>query len=139
MGYPALANWIAANLVTEQYPEIKVTPQISGWSDYWTRLPVLASSGQIGDIVAMQSMRMPSFYSVLEPLDPMFAKDSFDKSDIARICRRTDCDDRTKRYDMTTILSDSEQKHRYISNGPWMLPYGASDKSVLAFHNDVAP
>lgn len=40
---------------------------------------------------------------------------------------------------MTTILSDSEQKHRYISNGPWMLPYGASDKSVLAFHNDVAP
>ena len=34
-----------ADLVTEEYPNIKVTPQFSGWTDYWTRLPVLASSG----------------------------------------------------------------------------------------------
>ncbi|MDB5586347.1 MAG: sugar transporter [Devosia sp.] len=67
-----------ADLVTQEYPNIKVTPQISGWTDYWTRLPVLASSGEIGDIVAMQSMRMPSFYSILEPLDAHFATDSFD-------------------------------------------------------------
>ena len=69
-----------AALVTEEYPNITVTPQISGWTDYWTRLPILASSGQIGDLVAMQSMRMPSFYSVLEPLDSYFATDSFDVS-----------------------------------------------------------
>ena len=69
-----------AALVTEEYPNITVTPQISGWTDYWTRLPILASSGQIGDLVAMQSMRMPSFYSVLEPLDSNFATDSFDVS-----------------------------------------------------------
>lgn len=67
-----------ADLVTVEYPNIKVTPQISGWTDYWTRLPVLASSGEIADIVAMQSMRMPSFYSILEPLDSYFASDSFD-------------------------------------------------------------
>ena len=36
-----------ADLVTAEYPNIKVTPQFSGWTDYWTRLPVLASSGQI--------------------------------------------------------------------------------------------
>ena len=73
------ALWTSlADLVTEEYPNITVTPQISGWTDYWTRLPVLASSGQIADIVAMQSMRMPSFYSLLEPLDPFFATDSFD-------------------------------------------------------------
>ncbi|WP_240232260.1 ABC transporter substrate-binding protein [Devosia lacusdianchii] len=67
-----------AALVTEEYPNITVTPQISGWTDYWTRLPVLASSGQIADLVAMQSMRMPSFYSILEPLNPHFEGDSFD-------------------------------------------------------------
>ena len=69
-----------ADLVTEEYPNITVTPQISGWTDYWTRLPVLASSGQIADLVAMQSMRMPSFYSILEPLDEHFASDGFDTS-----------------------------------------------------------
>ena len=69
-----------ADLVTVEYPNIKVTPQISGWTDYWTRLPVLASSGQIGDIVAMQSMRMPSFYSILEPLGDHFKTASFDVS-----------------------------------------------------------
>lgn len=73
------ALWTSlADLVTEEYPNITVTPQISGWTDYWTRLPVLASSGQIADIVAMQSMRMPSFYSILEPLNPHFESDSFD-------------------------------------------------------------
>lgn len=69
-----------ADLVTAEYPNITVTPQISGWTDYWTRLPVLASSGQIADLVAMQSMRMPSFYSILEPLDAHFASDNFDVS-----------------------------------------------------------
>ena len=69
-----------ADLVTEEYPNITVTAQISGWTDYWTRLPVLASSGQIADLVAMQSMRMPSFYSILEPLDGHFASDGFDTS-----------------------------------------------------------
>lgn len=69
-----------ADLVTAEYPNITVTPQISGWTDYWTRLPVLASSGQIADLVAMQSMRMPSFYSILEPLDAHFATDNFDTS-----------------------------------------------------------
>jgi len=69
-----------ADLVTEEYPNITVTPQISGWTDYWTRLPVLAASGQIADLVAMQSMRMPSFYAILEPLDAHFASDDFDTS-----------------------------------------------------------
>ena len=75
------ALWTSlADLVTEEYSNITVTPQISGWTDYWTRLPVLASSGQIADLVAMQSMRMPSFYSLLEPLDPFIASDNFDTS-----------------------------------------------------------
>lgn len=69
-----------ADLVTAEYPNITVTPQFAGWTDYWTRLPVLASSGQIADIVSMQSMRMPAFYSILEPLDSYIAADGFDTS-----------------------------------------------------------
>jgi multiple sugar transport system substrate-binding protein len=67
-----------ADLVHKKYPNITVTPQILGWSDYWTRLPVMAASGQAADIVAMQSLRMPAFYSLLEPLDERFAAAKFD-------------------------------------------------------------
>jgi ABC-type glycerol-3-phosphate transport system substrate-binding protein len=67
-----------AALVTEEYPHITVTPQFAGWTDYWTRLPVLASSGQIADLVAMQSMRMPTFYSILEPLDSYIDQEGLD-------------------------------------------------------------
>lgn len=67
-----------ADMVTEVHPEIKVTLQTSAWNDYWTKLPVLAASGQLGDIVAMQSLRMPNFYAILEPLNARIETDKFD-------------------------------------------------------------
>lgn len=67
-----------ADMVTEQHPDIKVTLQTAPWGDYWTKLPVLAASGQLGDIVAMQSLRMPNFYSILEPLNARVQADGFD-------------------------------------------------------------
>jgi ABC-type glycerol-3-phosphate transport system substrate-binding protein len=67
-----------ADMVTEVHPEITVELQTTPWSDYWTKLPVLAASGQLADIVAMQSLRMPNFYSLLEPLDQRIADDGFD-------------------------------------------------------------
>ena len=67
-----------ADMVTEVHPEITVTLQTAPWNDYWTKLPVLAASGQMGDIVAMQSLRMPNFYSLLEPLDERIAAEGFD-------------------------------------------------------------
>jgi ABC-type glycerol-3-phosphate transport system substrate-binding protein len=67
-----------ADMVTEVHPEIKVTLQTAAWNDYWTKLPVLAASGQLGDIVAMQSLRMPNFYAILEPLNARIAADKFD-------------------------------------------------------------
>lgn len=99
-----------ADLVTEEYPNITVTPQISGWTDYWTRLPVLASSGQIADLVAMQSMRMPSFYSILEPLDPHFASDNFD----------------TAAFESSIIAGLAHDGTQYAlpyDVGPWMVFY----------------
>ena len=99
-----------ADLVTEEYPNITVTPQISGWTDYWTRLPVLASSGQIADLVAMQSMRMPSFYSILEPLDAHFASDNFD----------------TAAFESSIIAGLAHDGTQYAlpyDVGPWMVFY----------------
>lgn len=107
-----------ADLVTEEYPNITVTAQISGWTDYWTRLPVLASSGQIADLVAMQSMRMPSFYSILEPLDAYFASDGFDVSPFE-----------------TSIIAglghDGTQYALPYDVGPWMVFYNR-DKFAAA-------
>ncbi|MBX5181777.1 sugar ABC transporter substrate-binding protein [Rhizobium sp. NZLR5] len=67
-----------ADMVTTKYPDIKVTLTTTGWVDYWTRLPVLAASGQLADIVSMQSLRMPNFVSLLEPLNERIAADKFD-------------------------------------------------------------
>lgn len=67
-----------ADMVSAKYPDIKVTLQTAGWVDYWTRLPVLAASGQLADIVSMQSLRMPNFYSLLEPLNARMEADKFD-------------------------------------------------------------
>ncbi|MDR9773286.1 sugar ABC transporter substrate-binding protein [Rhizobium hidalgonense] len=69
-----------ADMVTTKYPDINVTLTTTGWVDYWTRLPVLAASGQLADIVSMQSLRMPNFYSLLEPLNDRIAADKFDVS-----------------------------------------------------------
>jgi len=67
-----------AEMVSEEHPDITITLNTSAWPDYWTRLPVLAASGQLGDIVGMQSLRMPNFYSIFEPLDEMIKADNFD-------------------------------------------------------------
>ncbi|MBB4278533.1 ABC transporter substrate-binding protein [Rhizobium mongolense] len=67
-----------ADMVSAKHPDIKVTLQTSGWVDYWTRLPVLAASGQLADIVSMQSLRMPNFYSLLEPLNARIEAEKFD-------------------------------------------------------------
>lgn len=74
-----LAAWQhLADMVTEVHPDIKVTMQTAAWNDYWTKLPVLAASGQLGDIVAMQSLRMPNFYAILEPLNARIEAEKFD-------------------------------------------------------------
>jgi len=113
-----------ADLVTEEYPHITVTPQISGWTDYWTRLPVLAASGQIADLVAMQSMRMPSFYAILEPLDPHFASDGFD----------------TSVFESSIIAGLSHDGTQYAlpyDVGPWLVFYNR-DKFAAAGLDDPA-
>jgi ABC-type glycerol-3-phosphate transport system substrate-binding protein len=67
-----------ADMVTAKYPDIKVELQTSSWPDYWTKLPTLAASNQLPDIVSLQSLRTPGFASVMTPLDDMAKRDNFD-------------------------------------------------------------
>lgn len=107
-----------ADLVTQQYPDIKVKLQLSGWTDYWTRLPVLTASGQVADIISMQSMRMPNFYSILEPLD-----DYVKKSDVKVADFETSI--------MSGLSHDGKLYALPYDVGPWMVFYNR-DKFAAA-------
>src|SRR6185312_8068324 len=67
-----------ADMVTAKYPDIKITLQTASWPDYWTKLPTLAASNQLPDIVSLQSLRTPGFASLLTPLDDLAKRDKFD-------------------------------------------------------------
>jgi len=67
-----------ADMVTAKYPDIKIELQTSSWPDYWTKLPTLAASNQLPDIVSLQSLRTPGFASLLAPLDDLVKRDNFD-------------------------------------------------------------
>ncbi|MFJ3054963.1 ABC transporter substrate-binding protein [Herbaspirillum sp. NPDC087042] len=69
-----------ADMVTEAHPDIRLKLEFAPWNDYWTKLPVLAASGHAGDIIGMQSLRMPNFYKILAPLDGNVAADKMDLS-----------------------------------------------------------
>jgi ABC-type glycerol-3-phosphate transport system substrate-binding protein len=67
-----------ADMVTAKYPDITIKLQTASWPDYWTKLPTLAASNQLPDIVSLQSLRTPGFASLLTPLDDLAKRDSFD-------------------------------------------------------------
>ncbi len=67
-----------AGMVTEKHPDITIEFQTASWPNYWTKLPALAASGDLPDIVSLQSMRAPGFAQVMMPLDELIARDNFD-------------------------------------------------------------
>jgi ABC-type glycerol-3-phosphate transport system substrate-binding protein len=67
-----------AALVTEKYPDITVEFQTAAFLDYWTKLPALAASGRLPDIVSLQSLRFPGVAQLIEPLDGRIQADHFD-------------------------------------------------------------
>ncbi len=76
---PEVVAWKhVAELVHEKYPDITVEFQTTSFPDYWTKLPVLAASGKLPDIISLQSLRAPGFAQLMEPLDARIAADKFD-------------------------------------------------------------
>lgn len=76
---PEVVAWKhVAELVTKQHPDITVEFQTTSFPDYWTKLPTLAASGRLPDIVSLQSLRAPGFADLMEPLDARVAADKFD-------------------------------------------------------------
>lgn len=56
---------------------IEIKFETDTFANFWTKLPILAASNTLGDIVGLQSMRTPQFTSrgVYMPLDDLVAKD----------------------------------------------------------------
>lgn len=67
-----------AAMVTEKYPDITVEFQTTSFPDYWTKLPALAASGKLPDILSLQTQRSPGFARLLEPLDQRIKADKLD-------------------------------------------------------------
>lgn len=67
-----------ADLVHEKYPDITVELQTASFPDYWTKLPALAASHQLPDIVSLQTQRTAGFAQLLEPLDDRIQQSHFD-------------------------------------------------------------
>lgn len=73
-----------ADDVTAVYPNITVTLETVSFTDYWDKLLTQLASGTEADIVAMQSLRMPTFAvrNALRPLQPLVDEDpDFDAED----------------------------------------------------------
>ncbi|WP_342361864.1 sugar ABC transporter substrate-binding protein [Terrarubrum flagellatum] len=67
-----------ASLVTQKHPDITVEFQTTSFLDYWTKLPALAASNSLPDIVSLQSLRAPGFAELMAPLDDRIKADKFD-------------------------------------------------------------
>jgi ABC-type glycerol-3-phosphate transport system substrate-binding protein len=66
------------DMVHAKYPDITVQFETASFPDYWTKLPALAASHQLPDIVSLQSMRTPGFAELMVPLDSYVQHDNFD-------------------------------------------------------------
>jgi multiple sugar transport system substrate-binding protein len=76
---PEVVAWKrVAALVTEKHPDITVEFQTTSFPDYWTKLPALAASGKLPDIVSLQSLRAPGFAELMDPLNDRLAADKID-------------------------------------------------------------
>lgn len=69
-----------AGLVTKQYPWIHIKFETTTFPEYWTKLESEAASGNLPDIVSLQSQHTPGFASSFLPLNPLIQKSNFDIS-----------------------------------------------------------
>lgn len=67
--------------VTEEYPNITVTRTAPPFADYFTRLQAQLASNTVPCVVSMQSLRLPAFVEVMEPLQDLMGAEGFDADD----------------------------------------------------------
>jgi multiple sugar transport system substrate-binding protein len=72
-------------LYEEQNPNIKISYEFSGWSDYWTKLNTQAAGGNLPDVVQHDYMYLSDWVSrdLLLPLDDFIDSGVIDLSDVA--------------------------------------------------------
>lgn len=67
--------------VTKKYPNIKVELTTPPFADYFTKLQSQLAGGNAPCIVSMQSLRLPTFAEVLEPLDELMKAEGVDAAE----------------------------------------------------------
>lgn len=65
-----------ADLVTEKYPNIKVSIENTDWTSYWSKLPVELASGNAPDILYMHFSRASDYKDSMLPLGTYIEEDS---------------------------------------------------------------
>lgn len=65
-----------ADLVTEKYPNIKVTIENTDWTSYWSKLPVELASGNAPDLLYMHFSRASDYKDSMLPLKTYIDEDS---------------------------------------------------------------
>lgn len=69
-----------ASLVTKKYPWIHIKFETTTFTNYWTKLESEAASGNMPDIISLQSQHTPGFASNFRPLTSYIKQDQFDTS-----------------------------------------------------------
>lgn len=69
-----------ASLVTKKYPWIHIKFETTTFTNYWTKLESEAASGNMPDIISLQSQHTPGFASNFRPLTSYIKQTNFDTS-----------------------------------------------------------
>ena len=69
-----------ASLVTKQYPYIHIKFETTTFSNYWTKLESEAASGNMPDIISLQSQHTAGFGNNFRPLTSYIKQNNFDAS-----------------------------------------------------------
>jgi ABC-type glycerol-3-phosphate transport system substrate-binding protein len=67
-----------ASLVTKKYPWIHIKFETTTFTNYWTKLESEAASGNMPDIISLQSQHTPGFASNFRPLTSYIKQNNFD-------------------------------------------------------------
>jgi|YelNatPaOPRAMG01_1025707.scaffolds.fasta_scaffold12937_5 multiple sugar transport system substrate-binding protein len=72
-------------LFEKKYPNIKITPEYTAWSDYWTKLNTQAAAQNLPDVIQHDYQYITEWVTrgLLLPLDDLIAKKIINLSDVA--------------------------------------------------------
>lgn len=73
------------DLYSELYPELTITHEFAGWTDYWTKLTTMAAGRNLPDVIQQDYAYLTEWQSrgLIQPLDPYIEAGLLDFSNVA--------------------------------------------------------